>query len=337
MQANLGQQQQQQQVTGYSFAGSDGVNQFQNGSTQLGLQSQMQLQPVASTSALPNAFMTWPVASAPPSEPTVPLVPAPAPANASAPAPTVVDLTADSDDSPKVPARGLSGMDVDPTPFDDLGSSPNPSSPRPINVIKAVSTRLEAPRVPANFNPARPSLASNADSSSFAQAPAPRPLKRPAPHAAAPKHKFSGPMIPNNPELGDLAPLLTPGALRQEKPALLFRKLRKRGEDSELPPQFQPTPRQLILILDALQKGVSNTYLMLMADNELYTEVVVGWIKTMAKDVEMYEPGITTLFNLLARTNMPVNFIEDFRVKTWTERLRSKAEEKGKYLIRVIP
>jgi hypothetical protein len=118
--------------------------------------------------------------------------------------------------------------------------------------------------------------------------------------------------------------------LQRERPGLLFKFFRnRRAEDLETEdrPLFKPTPRQILLVLDALQKGVSNTYLRKLADDEVYTEVLVRWLKLMIADPKTYELGITNMFNLLARTNMPVDLIEEFNVKELTARLRDRCEE----------
>lgn len=317
-----GQQHVQQPLaSGNGFAGQNGVNQFQNVPLQQPVHVQPQPQPVAPSSAPLFAAAPPPQQAQPPAKPATPV----APSN-----PPVVDLTASSDDSPKGAPRDLE-MDIDATPFDNLGSSSSKAAPRrpaSMKVIPQVSSRLEVPRVPPNFAVPRAISPEAADSSSIVKPPPARPLKRPAPTS---KHTWLGPAIPNDKNLGELAPLLTAGALQREKPALVFKRLRRRGDDDELPPLFQPTPQQLILIVDRLEKGASNTYLRLMADNDRYTMVIVDWIRTMIKDPVLYEAGIISLFKLLSRTNMPVNYIKYHRVLALTQKLRDRAEEKGKY------
>ncbi|BEI82624.1 hypothetical protein CcaverHIS002_0304920 [Cutaneotrichosporon cavernicola] len=278
------------------------------------MQPQPQYQPVASTSTL-----MWPNPYAPSYQHVAPNAPL-----------AVVDLPGDN--SPKSPARDRLLQDEEPSPFDNLGKGHTAQAARPIAVVDTVSRAVAVPRVSPDFIPPRVSSAEVADSSSFYQAPQ-RPAKRPVSAAASSsKHTWSGPAIPNNPELGSLAPLLTAGSLQRERPGLLFKYFRSRREeddDTESRPLFKPTPQQLLLVLDALQQGVSNTYLRKLADDEYYTEVLVRWVKLMIADPKTYELGIANMFNILARTNMPVDLIEEFNVKELTAQLRDKSEEAG--------
>ncbi|GMK56526.1 hypothetical protein CspeluHIS016_0303660 [Cutaneotrichosporon spelunceum] len=303
----------QGQAYGNAFAGPSGGVQFPNAISH-SMQPQPQNLPAASTST-----SIWSNAYQPPLQPAAPTG-----------LPDVVELT--GDESTELAADGLVVEDAEPSPFDSLGKERSSPAARPIEVVDAVSDGVAVPRVPSNFIPPRVSSASVADSSSFYQAPQ-RPAKRPA-SAAVPssKHKWSGPAIPNSHELGPLAPLLTAGSLQRERPGLLFKYFRNRreeDEDTEARPLFKPTPRQLLLVLDALQKGVSNTYLRKLADDEYYSEVLVRWVKLMIADPKTYELGITNVLNLLARTNMPLDLIEEFNVKELAAQLRDKSEEAG--------
>ena len=125
--------------------------------------------------------------------------------------------------------------------------------------------------------------------------------------------------------------LISRDALRSNKPLMLFKYLRQRSVNGEtLPPQFVPSPPQLHEILSALAEYATNDYLLAMADDERYTVVFEKWLKTFTKQPAEWEQAIAPLLRILARTDMPVNYILDYNIGKLARGLMKKAAEKGK-------
>lgn len=130
--------------------------------------------------------------------------------------------------------------------------------------------------------------------------------------------------------------LLLPGVLQQNKPGHLFKHLRLR-EDKDgntLPPAFEPTPQQLATIMTELFQHASGSYLAAMGDNDRYAEMFRIWIRNSVRDPETWEVSLPPIFNVLSRTDMPVNYIqEDFKIARLAKKAVDKAAEANLFTV----
>lgn len=140
--------------------------------------------------------------------------------------------------------------------------------------------------------------------------------------------KTSGGSEESRAMMREIHKLLMPGVLQQNKPGHLFKHLRLR-EDKDgntLPPAFEPTPQQLATIMTELSQHAPGSYLAAMGDNDRYAEMFRIWIRNSVRDPETWEVSLAPIFNVLSRTDMPVNYIqEDFKIG----RLAKKALDKA--------
>ncbi|EKD05329.1 hypothetical protein A1Q2_00392 [Trichosporon asahii var. asahii CBS 8904] len=124
--------------------------------------------------------------------------------------------------------------------------------------------------------------------------------------------------------------LLIPGVLQQNKPGHLFKHLRFREDDdgNERPPLFEPTPQQLANIMTELSQHATASYLAAMGDSDRYTEMFRVWLRNSIREPEKWEVSLAPILNVLSRTDMPVNYIqEDFKIGRLAKRAVDKAIE----------
>lgn len=128
----------------------------------------------------------------------------------------------------------------------------------------------------------------------------------------------------------EILKLLAPGVLQQNKPGHLFKHLRLRDDKdgNPLPPNFEPTPQQLATIMTELSQHAPGSYLASMGDNDRYAEMFRIWIRNSVRDPETWEVSLPHIFNVLSRTDMPVNYIqEDFKIGRLAKKAVDKAVE----------
>lgn len=126
--------------------------------------------------------------------------------------------------------------------------------------------------------------------------------------------------------------LLRPKQLEQNKPALLFKLIRrKETKDGTFETVFQPSPEEFAEIFQGLYERASESYLRLMADKSLYTEQIGRWLKVFTKEPDMWEKAIAPLILLLSRTDMPVDFMLDYGIGKKVKSLVAKCEELGEF------
>ncbi|WVQ94058.1 hypothetical protein IAU59_001136 [Kwoniella sp. CBS 9459] len=127
-----------------------------------------------------------------------------------------------------------------------------------------------------------------------------------------------------------LRPLLAPGALKEPRPVPLFKNLRERTvKGKEMDPLFEPNPRELREIAIQLRDYASTEYLREMADDHRYCEVWERWLNKMKADVERWEPAIAPVLQVLARTDMPVDYIRDIKFRAKTKTIANLAQERN--------
>lgn len=138
----------------------------------------------------------------------------------------------------------------------------------------------------------------------------------------------------NRAMMREIYKLLQPGVLQQNKPGHLFKHLRLR-EDKDgniVPPAFEPTPQQLATIMTDLFKHASSSYLAAMGDNDRYAEMFRVWIRHSMKEPEVWEPALAPILNVLSRTDMPINYIQDdFKIARLAKKAVDKATEVNLY------
>lgn len=173
------------------------------------------------------------------------------------------------------------------------------------------------PPIPDSFDAVKAAAVNNrADSSSIFGPPAPvAPLKRKADdsktgqsvfHSGGPRHGTEG--------MAKLRPYLEAAVLHGTRPSALFEDLVRDVDTGKA--KVQLTADDLREVIWKLSEHASPSYLQLMADEEDYTEVISIWLRRMKKDPVRHADSIAALFNMLSRTNMPVNYIEDYELNT---------------------
>ncbi|ORY25182.1 hypothetical protein BCR39DRAFT_544991 [Naematelia encephala] len=119
--------------------------------------------------------------------------------------------------------------------------------------------------------------------------------------------------------------LLAPDALKTGRPMSLFKYLKNKVVGGEiLPPDFVPQPDELREILVALRGYAPDDYLKSMADNEKCVIVISRWLRAFLKEPEKWAPAIAPLLLLLARTDMAVNYITDFKIGKLAKQVSDK-------------
>ncbi|OCF40087.1 hypothetical protein I317_06100 [Kwoniella heveanensis CBS 569] len=127
-----------------------------------------------------------------------------------------------------------------------------------------------------------------------------------------------------------IRPLLAPGALKEPKPIPLFKNLRERSvKGKEMPPLFKPNPRELREIAIQLRDYASSEYLRAMADDHRYCEVWESWLNKAKSDVEKWEPAIAPMLQVLARTDMPVDYIKEIKFRAKAKTIANLAQERN--------
>nr|XP_019048646.1 hypothetical protein I302_02419 [Kwoniella bestiolae CBS 10118]OCF27576.1 hypothetical protein I302_02419 [Kwoniella bestiolae CBS 10118] len=128
-----------------------------------------------------------------------------------------------------------------------------------------------------------------------------------------------------------IRPFLLPDALKQPRPVQLFKHLRKRENKKGdiLPPLFLPTPKEVLEIVSALRNYASPEYLRAMADDERYCDVWSNWLVKCIKDIERWEAVIVPILQVLAKTDMPIDEIEDTKMRIRARKLVTIANEKN--------
>ncbi|OCF59729.1 hypothetical protein L486_02401 [Kwoniella mangroviensis CBS 10435] len=128
-----------------------------------------------------------------------------------------------------------------------------------------------------------------------------------------------------------IRPYLTPDALKLPKPAQLFKHIRKRENNKGeiLPPLFLPSPKEVLEIVSALRDHASPEYLRAMADDERYCDVWSSWLLKSIKDIEKWEVAIVPVLQVLAKTDMPIDEIEDTKIRIRARKLVNLANEKN--------
>lgn len=134
----------------------------------------------------------------------------------------------------------------------------------------------------------------------------------------------------NKAMMREIQKLLAPGVLQLNKPALLFKHLRLRDDKdgNPLPPTFEPNPQQLASIMTELSQHAPHSYLAAMGDNDRYAEMFRVWIRNSVREPEKWEVSLAPIFNVLSRTDMPVNYIqEEFKIARLAKKAVDKATE----------
>ncbi|WVF66445.1 hypothetical protein IAT40_001185 [Kwoniella sp. CBS 6097] len=127
-----------------------------------------------------------------------------------------------------------------------------------------------------------------------------------------------------------IRPLLAPGALKEPRPVPLFKNLRARSvKGKKMPPLFRPNPRELREIASQLRDYASPEYLRAMADDYRYCEVWEDWFDEAKQDVEKWEPAVTPMLQVLARTDMPVDYIRDIKFRAKAKTIANLAQERN--------
>ncbi|KAK8845411.1 hypothetical protein IAR55_006124 [Kwoniella newhampshirensis] len=127
-----------------------------------------------------------------------------------------------------------------------------------------------------------------------------------------------------------LRPLLIPEALQEPKPVQLFKNLRIRtvkGQDA--PPLFTPDPSELEEIAVQLRDHASSRFLKAMADDDRYADVWQAWLRKFVKEPEKWDRAIAPVLQVLARTDMPVDFIIELRLGKLAKKIADLAKEKN--------
>ncbi|WWC85735.1 uncharacterized protein L201_000601 [Kwoniella dendrophila CBS 6074] len=157
----------------------------------------------------------------------------------------------------------------------------------------------------------------NTASTSAVSVPIPAPVPTPTP-APAPEMTMR-----------DIRPFLTPESLKIPKPVVLWKNLRKREKKGNtIPPLFQPTPKEVLEIVTAIRDHASDDYLRAMADDDRYCDVFSSWLLKALKDIHKWESTIVPIFQVLAKTDMQLDYIEDTRIRTRAEKVTNLAIHK---------
>lgn len=212
---------------------------------------------------------------------------------------------------------------VSANPFESLGGSPAGPSRQPtlrqttLRVVPAPANKIPVVPLATPAEVTRATAAGKMDSSSISL-----PVKRPAPTTTTTEPKKE------RKSFSEIMRFIEPQVIQMNKPSGLFKFFRIRKlEDGSEGQWFTPTPHELASILDALDKHASTSYLQLMADNAQYTEVLARWLKQFIAAPQQWEPAIAPLLLVLGRTDMAVNWIEDYHVAKRASRVVTKAEE----------
>lgn len=280
-------------------------------------------------SAVPHAMLNGNGASpngihALPVQPPQPIVASPLAPRSSAQA-EIIDLTNGSPGSDAAPVVAPSAPVVAPGSGLRVVANVVPQAgtiPTYFEPIKA-ATPIQPPTAPKPTPPAKPPTVAPAKRKSET----PIPKAGPSGQSSAPARKPEG--------LARLRPYLEPEALRGTRPQALFNDLVKDIDTGKA--KVQLLPAELHEVITKLYENASSSYLQIMADDEDFTEVISLWLRRFKKDPERYANSIAPLFNLLARTNMPVNYIEDYRIRTVMKDIVAKCAELGKSECPLLP
>lgn len=271
-----------------------------------------------SMSGSPHAFMSGlPVSSGHHETPVLPIV-----QNDYAPRSTdpsdIIDLSHDSpsedrNEPPTPPRPAPQSVPSAATPQPQIDRQHTPSSSTGAQQT-GVKQLLSLSTIPHYFTLAKPP-SSGSSSSPLSGGGSPlavAPTKRKA-DDLSPKAGPSKPATAKGAEgIDRLRSYLEPAVLQGTRPKDLFEDLVK-DEDSGKA-KVQLNAADLNEVVSKLSEHASTTYLHTMADEEDYTEVVSLWLRRFKKNPEMHATSIAPTFTMLARTNMAINFIEEFEV-----------------------
>lgn len=144
----------------------------------------------------------------------------------------------------------------------------------------------------------------------------------------------------------DVRAALKPELLK-DKPANLFKYLRTRTvKDEPAPPWFTPNHTELLEILSAIQTHASDRYLVDMAQDDRYVMALRKWLLRCSKEPKVWE-GVAALllqvsvlitdltsdshpWQILARTDMPVDYVIDHKLIKVAKAAVDKAKSEGK-------
>ncbi|WVQ64738.1 uncharacterized protein L199_002906 [Kwoniella botswanensis] len=237
--------------------------------------------------------------------------------------PVTVDLTQDG--SPR---------DESPIQLIPPGSSrtPSPMPNHALSIQPAPSRKRSLVPIPAQESANKTVKRIRGNSSSFAA-----PIKIDNNNLLnEPKPKASGSTSANTAAaepvtIKTIRPFLSPDALKLPKPAQLFKHIRKRENKKGeiLPPLFLPSPKEVLEIVSALRDHASPEYLRAMADDERYCDVWSSWLLKSIKDIEKWEVAIVPILQVLAKTDMPIDEIEDTKIRIRARKLVNLANEKN--------
>ncbi|WWD22357.1 hypothetical protein CI109_106848 [Kwoniella shandongensis] len=133
-----------------------------------------------------------------------------------------------------------------------------------------------------------------------------------------------------------IRPLLIPEALAA-KPVRLFKYLRsKTSKGQDVPPDFIPDPSELQEIAEQLRDCASLEYLRAMGDDIRYCEVWEVWLRAFIKNPEKWDRAIAPVLHVLAKTDMPVDYIVELRLGKLAKKVSELARDrnlKNKYAI----
>lgn len=126
----------------------------------------------------------------------------------------------------------------------------------------------------------------------------------------------------------DIRQELTPESLALDRPVKLFTNLRRRtdGSGADLDPKFVPVPSQVSEILVALKEHASHVYLRKVGDEMRYIALFKTWLIQATKDVSRWASVLPNLFDVLARMDIPVNYIQELKIGTRAKKVVSTAE-----------
>ncbi|WRT63641.1 uncharacterized protein IL334_000564 [Kwoniella shivajii] len=132
--------------------------------------------------------------------------------------------------------------------------------------------------------------------------------------------------------MDSLRPLLTSESLTQPKPVPLFKNLRKRekkNSDIILPPLFIPTPNEVKEIASKIRDNASLDYLVAMASDDRYCEVWSSWLAKSLKDISKWQEALIPIFQVLGKTDMPMDLVEDTRIRIRAKKATDLAVDKN--------
>jgi len=133
--------------------------------------------------------------------------------------------------------------------------------------------------------------------------------------------------------MDDIRFQLTPTQLNNNKPGIIMKPLRRRRNEDDGswgPPLFSPSPEELGQIFQQLFEKASESYLRILADKYMYTEQIVWWVRMFRKEPDAWEPAIGPLIWMLSRTDMPVNYLQEFKFGGKIKGLVEQCEEMSK-------